>query len=398
MQKENYIYKSVSNFIANYLKGDLIIWTVVFLLSIISILAVYSSTGTLAYKYQSGNTSYYMFKHMFIICMGLGLMYVAHLIKYTYYSRIAQIALFIAVPLLLITLMMGTNLNHASRWITVPGLNMTFQTSDFAKLALIMYVARILSKKQDQIKDLKEAFLPVMIPVLIVCILILPANLSTSAILFATCLVLMFVGRVNLKYLSILIVSGITALTLFILVAPYFMKSSRITTWHNRIENFVNGDVENTGEEGNYQVEQAKISIATGGVFGKAPGKSVQRNFLPHPYSDFIYAIIIEEYGLVGGVSVILLYLILLFRSIRIASKTEHIFGSLLAIGCCFSLVFQAMINMGVAVNLLPVTGQSLPLVSMGGTSVWFTSIAIGIILSVSKEMYNTKPVQVVTQ
>lgn len=396
MPKENYIYKTISGFINNHLKGDLVIWTVVFLLSIISILAVYSSTGTLAYKYQSGNTSYYMIKHLTIIIMGLGLMYVAHLIKYTYYSRLAQIALYISIPLLLVTLLLGTNLNHASRWLTVPGLNMTFQTSDFAKLALIMYIARVLSKKQDSIKDFKEGFLPIMIPVLIICGLILPANLSTSVLLFATCLVLMFVGRVNIKYLAALVSSGIIALTLFILIAPYFTKSSRIATWHNRIENFIEGK-EEKGGEGNYQAEQAKISIATGGVFGKAPGKSVQRNFLPHPYSDFIYAIIIEEYGLIGGAVVILLYLILLFRSIRIATKTEHTFGALLAVGCCFSLVFQAMINMGVAVNLLPVTGQALPLVSMGGTSVWFTSIAIGIILSVSKGMESTKPVLPVT-
>jgi cell division protein FtsW len=394
MTKENYTYKPVSAFINTHLKGDLIIWTVVFLLSIISILAVYSSTGTLAYKYQAGNTSYYMLKHMVIIFMGIGLMYLAHLIKYTYYSRIAQIALYIAIPLLLFTLITGTNIHSASRWITVPGLGMTFQTSDFAKLALIMYIARLLSKKQDNIKDFKEAFLPIMIPVIIVCGLILPANLSTSVLLFATCFVLMFIGRINLKYLGMLVVAGVVVLTQFIIIAPRVTDSSRVKTWINRIENFTNGDKSTASQEGNYQSEQAKISIATGGVFGKAPGKSVQRNFLPHPYSDFIYAIIIEEYGLVGGVVVILLYLILLFRSIRIASKTENIFGSLLAVGCCFSLIFQAMINMGVAVNLLPVTGQALPLVSMGGTSVWFTSIAIGIILSVSKEIDNLKPVQ----
>ncbi len=395
MKEKNYIYKSISGFITNYLEGDLIIWTVVFLLSIISILAVYSSTGTLAYKYQSGNTEYYMIKHLSIILMGIGLMYVAHLVKYTYYSRIAQITLYISVPMLFLTLLMGTNLNHASRWITVPGLGMTFQTSDFAKLALIMYVARMLSKNQENIKDLKEGFLPIMIPVLIVCGLILPANLSTSALLFATCLVLMFIGRVNIKYLSMLVGSGIVAFALFILIAPYFTQSSRIATWHHRIENFIHSDKTETAksEDANYQAEQAKISIATGGIFGKAPGKSVQRNFLPHPYSDFIYAIIIEEYGFIGGIAVILLYLILLYRSIRIANKTSNTFGALLAVGCCFSLIFQAMINMGVAVNLLPVTGQALPLVSMGGTSVWFTSIAIGIILSVSKDINNVKTV-----
>lgn len=365
-----------------YIKGDKVIWTIVLLLSIFSILVVYSSIVTLAYKYKAGDTTYYLLKHTIIIGMGLALMYLTHKIKYTYYSRISQIALFIAAPLLLFTLIKGASLNEASRWLEVPGIGLTFQTSDFAKLALIMYVARVLSMKQDQIKDFKSAFLPVVVPIIIICSLILPANFSTAAVLFTTCLVLMFVGRVNIKYILMLIGAGILVLSLFILLIFAFPHiSNRVETWKMRIENFSDGN-----STGNYQVEQSKIAIATGGIVGKGPGKSTQRNFLPHPYSDFIYAIIIEEYGLVAGIFILFLYIILFFRAIRIASRNSKIFAGLLAIGCCFSLVFQALINMAVAVNLFPVTGQPLPLVSMGGTSIWFTSISIGIILSVSRE------------
>ena len=277
---------------------------------------------------------------------------------------------------------MGTNLNDASRWLVVPGLGVSFQTSDLAKLALIMYVARLLSKKQDQIKDFKTAFLPVMVPIIVICGLILPANFSTAAVLFTTCLVLMFIGRVNIKYLLALIGTGAVLLSIFILIVINSSDQGRVGTWKNRIENFTDNDDKSTS---NYQVNQAKIAIATGGVLGKGPGGSTQRNFLPHPYSDFIYAFIIEEYGLLGGVAVIFLYILLLFRTIRIASKSTNPFGSFLALGCCFLLVFQAMINMAVSVNLIPVTGQPLPFISKGGTSVIFTGIAIGIILSVSR-------------
>lgn len=308
-------------------------------------------------------------------------MFITHKIKYTYYSRLSQIALFIAAPLLLLTLVKGTNLNEASRWLALPGTSLTFQTSDLAKLALIMYVARLLAFKQEQIKDFKAAFLPVMLPVIVICSLILPANFSTAAVLFVTCLVLMFIGRVNLKYILALVGSGIVLLALFIVIVMNSENQGRVGTWKNRIENFVSGDT-----EGNYQVEQAKIAIATGGPIGKGPGKSTQRNFLPHPYSDFIYAIIVEEYGLVMGILIVFLYVILLFRAVRIVTRSPKAFGAFLAIGCAFSLVFQGMINMAVAVNLFPVTGQPLPLLSMGGTSIWFTSVAIGIILSVSKE------------
>jgi len=369
-------------YILSKIKGDKVIWLVVIILSVFSILAVYSSTGSLAYKYQGGNTEYYMMKHLFILLFGFLLMYLAHLVKYTYFSRIFQIALYIAVPLLVLTLFVGLNLNEAKRVLPLP-FGFTFQTSDLAKLTLIMYLARMLTKRQDKIKNFKSAFIPIMIPILIVCFLILPANFSTAAILFTTSLVLLFIGRINLKHIFSMIGIGIVVLLIMVMVAKSYPDLlPRVGTWISRVENFKSGD-----SEDNYQVEQAKIAIASGGIIGKMPGNSEQRYFLPHPYSDFIYAFIIEEYGLIGGVLLVLLYLILLFRAVKIVTKAPNNFGAFLTIGVAFSLVFQAMINMGVAVNLLPVTGQPLPLVSMGGTSIWFTSISIGIILSVSKEI-----------
>jgi len=371
------------------IRGDKVIWAVVILLSIFSLLTVYSSTGTLAYKYQSGNTEYYMLKHLIILLFGFLIMYFTHLIKFTYFSRIFQIALYIAVPLLVLTLFVGLDLNEAKRVLPLP-FNLTFQTSDLAKLTLIMYLARLLSKKQDSIKDFKSAFLPMMIPVIIICGLILPANFSTSAMLFATSLVIMFIGRVSLKYIFSMIGIGVVSFTLLLLLASAYPDLlPRANTWGARLTAFT--DKENIDSDKNYQVEQAKIAIASGGVLGKFPGNSTQRNFLPHPYSDFIFAIFVEEYGLLGGAFLVLLYLILLFRVVRIVTKIPRNFGAFMTMGVGFSLVFQAMINMAVAVNLIPVTGQPLPLISMGGTSIWFTSIALGIILSVSKEI-DTKP------
>jgi cell division protein FtsW len=367
------------------IKGDKVIWMIVIMLSIISTLAVYSSISTLAYKSGSGNQEIILIKHLVTVALGLGLMYLVHNIRYSYFSRISQLAFWISVPLLLLTLVLGTNLNDASRWLTVPGLGISFQTSDLAKLALIMYLARLLAKKQNNIKDFKYAFIPLLLPVVVICGLILPANFSTAAVLFATSLVLMFIGRVNVSYILAIIGTGIVCFALFVAIALNSSDGGRIGTWKNRINNFM-GDGGNTS--GNYQVNQAKIAIATGGLTGKGPGKSTQRNFLPHPYSDFIYAFIIEEYGsLLGGFLVMSLYLILLFRTIKIANHTESTFGAFLALGCCFMLVFQAMINMAVAVNLIPVTGQPLPFISKGGTSVMFTGIAIGIILSVSRTL-----------
>ena len=368
------------------IKGDKVIWIVVVLLSVFSILAVYSSTGMLAYRKQGGNTEYYLFKQLIILGFGWTLMYLTHLIKYTYFSRLSQIGLILSLPLLLVTLVSGTNLNEANRWLTLPILNITFQSSDVARLFLLMYLARLLSKKQEQVQDFRKGFLPVILPVVIVCALILPANFSTAAILFVTCLAVMFIGRISFKYLLALVGAGILAILLIFALskaAPSLFP--RGGTWMARVDHFINKD--KADADATYQVDQAKIAIVSGGILGKSPGKSTQRNFLPHPYSDFIFAIIIEEYGLLGGGFVLLLYLILFFRVIRIANRCQGNFGALLSVGIGFSLVFQALINMAVAVNLFPVTGQTLPLISMGGTSIWFTCISIGIILSVSRRI-----------
>ena len=364
-----------------YIKGDKVIWTVVLLLSLLSILVVYSSVVALAYRYKNGDTSYYLIKHIFIVSSGICLMYLIHKIKYTYFSRISQIAVILAAPLLLYTLFKGVSSGDASRWLPIPGTSLTFQTSDFAKLALIAYVARILSIKQDVIKDFKQGFLPVITPIVIICALIFPANFSTAALLFLTCLVLMFVGRMNAKHLWLLIGSGVIFIAFLVMIVWNFPDAiPRGRTWKARIENFSKGD-----SESNFQAEQAKIAIARG-IVPQGPGNSISRNFLPQASSDFIFAILIEEWGIITAIIIIFLYVVLLFRGVRIANNSERTFGSLLAIGLTFSLVFQAMINMAVAVNLFPVTGQPLPLISMGGTSIWFTSISLGIILSVSRE------------
>lgn len=371
--------------VLKYIKGDKVIWTVVLLLSLFSILVVYSSVVALAYRFKGGDTASYLMKHVFIVGSGIFLMYLVHKVKYSYFSRISQIAIYVAAPLLLYTLFAGISAGEANRWLPIPGTSLTFQTSDFAKLALIAYVARVMSLKQNVIKDFKQGFLPVIIPVVIICAFIFPANFSTAALLFITCLVLMFIGRMNAKHLWLLIASGVVFITLLGLLIWNFPDAiPRGSTWKKRIESFSSGD-----SKSNFQAEQAKIAIARG-IVPQGPGNSISRNFLPQASSDFIFAILIEEWGLATAIVIVFLYLILLFRGIRIANKSEKTFGSLLAVGLTFSLVFQAMINMAVAVNLFPVTGQPLPLVSMGGTSIWFTSIALGIILSVSKEFDST--------
>src|SRR5512133_273917 len=363
-----------------YFKGDPVIWAVILLLSIFSLLAVYSSTGSLAYKYQGGNTSYYILKHATILIMGLVITYVTHLVPYKYFSRISQMLLYLAIPLLLVTLVYGVTRNQASRWLQVPGLSLTFQTSDIAKLAIVMYTARILAKKQDNIKDFKGAFRPIITPLLLVCALVLPANLSTSMLIFATVFILMFIGRVKLTYLFGMIGIIVVLVGAFIAVALSYEWEGRIGTWKNRIETFTGAE-----EGDNYQVTQSKIAIVSGGLVKLRPGKSMQRNFLPHPYSDFIYAIIIEEYGLAGGILVMVLYLYLLFRAAVLVKKSPRTFPAFLAIGLAVMITFQALINMAVVVNILPVTGQPLPMISMGGSSLLFTCVALGIIQSVSR-------------
>ena len=369
-----------------FLKGDKMIWLIVFILFIFFMFSVYSATGTFVFKMEVIN-SRYLFKQIIITLAGLLLMFGIHLIDYRYYSRVAQILWMLSIPLLIYTMFFGTELNSASRWITLPGVGLTFQTSDLAKLALIMYLARQLTIKQEQIDDFKQAFIPILFPVVLTAVLIAPENLSTAAILFFTSVFVMFIGRIAIKHILLLVgVSGLVAglFLLLLFVLPDTLLKGRTLTWKHRIENFTK-PVEN-GEE-DYQLLQAKIAIAKGGIVKLNPGGSDQRNFLPHPYSDFIYAIIIEEYGLIGGAFLVFLYLFLLYRCIRIVIKSPKAFGALLAVGLGTALVIQAMINMAVAVNLLPVTGVTLPLVSMGGSSVIFTSIAFGIILSVSRNV-----------
>lgn len=369
----------------SYLKGDKVIWAIMFLLSILSILVVYSAVVTLAHKFKQGNTEFYLMKHFGIIALGFGIAYMFHKIKYTVFSKVAQIGFFLSIPLLLYTLLKGVSAGEASRWLEIPGLGLTFQSSDIAKLMLLIYVARVLTVKAKKLVDFKSVLKYLMLPIGLICALILPANFSTAALLFVNCVLLMFLGgidsRIILKIFSICVLAGALFFT-WIWFAPNTIPGGRGSTWKGRIEGFSNGD-----KNSNYQSEQAKIAIATGGVIGKGPGNSTQRAFLPQASSDFIYAIIIEEYGLLSGFVMLFLYMILLYRGVKILRDNEKPFGSFVAIGLTFSLVFQALVNMAVAVNLFPVTGQPLPMVSMGGTSIWFTMISMGIILSVSRSI-----------
>lgn len=378
----------------NYLKGDKVIWAIMFLLSLLSILVVYSAVVTLAHKFKQGNTEYYLVKHFVIIVLGFGIAYVFHKIKYTVFSKVAQIGFVLSIPLLLYTLLKGVSAGEASRWIDT-GLGITFQSSDVAKLMLLIYVARVLTVKAKELKDFKSVLKHLMVPIGIVCALILPANFSTAALLFVNCLLLMFLGGIHIKIIAkiagLCMLTG-TILLCWIYFAPKTFPIKRAVTWQARMENFRTGD-----SESNYQSDQAKIAIATGGVLGKGPGNSTQRAFLPQASSDFIYAIIIEEYGVIAGLIILFLYMILLFRGVKILRDNEKPFGSFVAIGLTFSLVFQALVNMAVAVNLFPVTGQPLPMVSMGGTSIWFTMIAMGIILSVSKSIEDKSEEQLET-
>jgi cell division protein FtsW len=386
--------------ILNKTKGDKVIWATVILLALVSMLVVYSSTGLLAYRYNKGNTEIYLFKQVVFITLGIMIIYFAHRVNYTLYSRVAKILFLISIPLLIYTLFFGVKLNEGSRWIRLPIINLTFQTSDLAKLALFMYLGRLLSRKQHVIKDFQKGFLPIIIPVGIICLLIAPANLSTALLIGATSLLLMFIGRVSLRHIgATLAIAAIPVLLLLAVSVIYYDKeegktkdlpaifeTGRMPTWINRVQNFVYESKEGDKEE-NYQINQSKIAIAKGGLMGLGPGNSEQRNFLPHPYSDFIFAIIIEEYGLTGGAIIIFIYLLFLFRSIQLFRKCPYAFGAFLALGLSFTLVIQALINMAVNVNLFPVTGVTLPLISMGGSSFLFTCLAIGIILSVARNV-----------
>lgn len=355
------------------LKGDPVIWFIVFLLSMLSILVVYSSTGSLAYKRMGGDTEYYLFKHSALVLLSLLAMWVAHKIDYRYYSKLSRFALWLSVPLLLFTWQFGTNINEASRWITIPLINQAFQPSDLAKLALVVTLASMLSRRQKSIADFKKAIIPMLVWIGIICALIAMTNISTAVLLFGTCMLMLFIGRVPMKYLAMLALIGIVA------GGAALALGQRAGTALSRIEYFMDS------EEVPFQAKQAYIAVATGGLTGKGPGQSDQRNYLPHPYSDFVFAIVLEEYGMVGGLLVLSLYLALLYRGMKAAAQSDRAYGGLLSAGLSFALVMQAMVNMGVAVGLGPITGLPLPLISMGGTSQLFTGLALGIILSVSR-------------
>lgn len=369
--------------ILNKLRGDRVIWSVVLMLAFISLLAVYSSTRSLAFKLDK-NSTYYLIKQLSVLGVGLVIIFLVHRINYTMFARLSVVAYLISLPLLFYTLFFGTTLNSGSRWIRLPVINLTFQTSDFAKLVLFMFLARLLSMKQGNIKDFKKGFLPVLLPVLFTCALIAPANLSTALMLGATCCILFFIGRVSLKHIGMLAMVGIVGVVILFGVSK-MTGFGRAATWEKRIADFHGGSTNGVKSEEPFQVTQAKIAIANGGIFGRGPGHSLQRDYLPEAYSDFIFSSIIEEYGLVGGAFLILLYLTFLWRSILIFRRCPYAFGAFLAVGLSMTLVFQAMLNMAVNVHLVPVTGLTLPMVSMGGSSIWFTSIAIGIVLSVSR-------------
>ncbi len=384
-------------------RGDKYIWGLVLLLSLISILVVYSATGSLAYKMYRGNTSFYLFKQIIFTLIGLLVVFALHRVNYTVFSRVATILFVLSVPLLIYTLFFGAKINEGSRWIKLPIINLTIQSSDVAKLALFMYLSRVLSKKQEVIKDFKKGFLPVIIPVFIICGLIMPANLSNALLTGATSLLLLFIGRVSFKH--ILLTIGIAMIPIVIIisvaiathqsnegtidsgkpvVAASLKSWGRFGTWVNRVQDFMYAK----DSEEPYQVQQAKIAIANGGIFmGLGPGNSQQRNFLPQAYNDFIYAVIIEEYGLLGGAFIIFIYLVFLFRCIRIFRKCPYAFGAFLALGLSFTLIIQAVANMAVNVAIVPVTGVTLPLLSMGGSSFIFTCCSIGLILSVARNV-----------
>lgn len=366
------------------IKGDKAIWAVVALLALFSFLPVYSASTNLVYVVGKGTTIGHLVKHAMLLVLGFTIIFAVHRIPYHYFRGLSIIALPVVLVLLVYTLAQGKVIDgaNASRWIQVPFVGVTFQTSTLASVVLLIYVARYLSKIKNKAITFKESFLPLWAPVFCILALILPANFSTTAIIFFMVLMLCFLGGYPFKYLMGIVGAGIIALTFFVLTAKAFpdLFPNRVDTWISRIENFT----DNQDTEADYQIEKAKIAIATGGVTGLGAGKSVMKNFLPQSTSDFIFAIIIEEYGLMGGLSLVFLYLLLLFRIVIVAHKSDNIFGKLVVIGVGLPIVLQALINMAVAVELFPVTGQTLPLISSGGTSIWMTCMALGIILSVS--------------
>ena len=365
-------------------QGDSVIWAIIGVLAIFSFLPMYSASSNLAYLYGDGNTFKFLAKHFAHLVLGFGILYGVHKIPYHYFRGLSMIALPIVVVLLLITMAQGTTIGgaNASRWIRVPLVGVTFQTSTLAAVVLMTYVARYLSTIESKLVSFKETLLPLWLPVFLIIGLILPANFSTAAIIFAMVVLLVFIGGYPFRYLAIILTTGLLLLSLFVLSAKAFPEvfPNRVDTWISRVSSFV----DKTNKDADYQIIKAKIAIASGGITGLGPGKSVQKNFLPQSSSDFIYAIIVEEFGLLGALVVMLVYLLLLFRLVVVAHKSSSMFAKLLVIGAGLPVVFQALVNMAVAVELFPVTGQTLPLISSGGTSIWMTCLALGIVLSVS--------------
>jgi len=373
------------------IKGDRIIWAIAALLAIFSFLPVYSAASNLANLGSGSDTFRYFVKHFVHLFLGFSIIYGIHKIPYRYFRGLSLVMIPVVLILLIVTMLQGTTIGgaNASRWIRVPIVGFTFQPSTLAALVLMVYVARYLSKTKDEVVSFKSSIIPLWTPVFIVLALILPANFSTAALIFSMTILLTFLGGYPLKYLAIIIGSGVVVFMFFVLTAKAFpdLMPNRVDTWTSRISSFMNAEV--TQED--YQIEQAKIAIATGGIQGLGPGKSIQKNFLPQSSSDFIFAIIIEEYGLIGGISLLFLYLWLLFRIVIVVQKSDTVFGKLLTIGVGVPIVFQALVNMGVAVEIFPVTGQTLPLISSGGTSIWVTCLALGIVLSVSAKRTTEK-------
>lgn len=361
------------------LKGDRVIWMILAVLALFSILAVYSATGSLAYKSRGGNTEAFLIRHGFILMLGLIVTYLAYSLNYMRYKQMAPWLLIISIPLLIYTLLFGPEINDARRWIEIPFIGLTFQTSDFAKMALIIFVAREITRHNEYIKDFNKAFVPIILPIVAVCGLIAPSDLSTALLLFFTTLLMMFIGRVDIKYIILLVVAGVIMFAILVGIGRMFPDVVRVETWSSRINEFI------TNPDGGYQIMHSKIAIASGEMFGQGPGNSAMRNYLPAPYSDFIYAIICEEYGLIGGLIILSLFVLLLIRTTGLVTKSQKQFGAMMALGLCLMMVIQALANMAVSVNLVPVTGLTLPVVSMGGTSVLFSCLFFGIILSVGR-------------
>ncbi|MFO8038133.1 MAG: FtsW/RodA/SpoVE family cell cycle protein [Sodalinema sp.] len=376
----------MSNFVQKYIKGDQVMWGIIVFLALVSLLTVYSATGSLAYKTQGGNTTHFMFKQLFFLLFGISLIIVVHRIPYKYFVFFSLPLLYVSIILLLITVLSGQNLNEASRWLTVPGIGLSFQPSEVAKLGLVLYVSRVLAQHQRDDGPTEGAFWPIIIHTAVVCLLIFPENLSTSLLLGGIIMLMMFLGRVPFRHLFFTGLTGTAIVAIVLLLAMNdVVIVDRAETWASRFEDYMDDEQEMSKFGGDYQITQSKIAIATGGVLGKGPGNSDQRNFLPHPYSDFIYAIIAEEFGFFGALLVLVAYFIFFTRIGVLVSSSNRTFPAFMVLGLGIMLVAQAFLNMGVAVGIFPVTGQPLPLVSMGGTSIVFTCLALGAILSVSR-------------